>query len=638
MLRRDGREGGFLHLTTKVWLSVMIVALSIVVVSSVVSIERQVDQRVQEAQQSNRTVYAVAQVLAGSLAPSFMESGATPFTFDQLQTLVESHIANVILLEGYLPDGSRTLTTSPDLAPAQPDQEAMQEALNGSDTSSVWSVGSGPEGGHRVNDLNLLRVLKGGEFAEEYWMAVPGPDGQILAAGRLRVGLPGLHDDAIAIVLANALMGGALVVGLWLALWLALRAFIKRPLAGLTSTTRRIREGEISLRAPTVSKGHLGELARSFNTMADELERQATTDPITGLLNHRYGHVSLDEAFQRASSRGDPLSILLGDIAGFKLFNDTYGHALGDEVLRLVAGVLRQMVGDSGILSRYGGDTFLVILPGADKAAASAFADRLAAAIGEIEFQASDGTRVPISLALGLASFPEDTESKDHLLAVADAATYEAKRLGGIDRQGPRLVAAGEERAESVFGALDSLVQAIEYRDRYTKTHSDLVAEYAAKLSLQAGLSDEAVRAIRIAGVLHDVGKLIVPDDILKKPGPLTAEEYDVIKRHPLVGEMLIREAPFLEDVIQAVGCHHESYDGSGYPRGLRGEEIPLLGRVMAIADAYSAMSLDRPYRRALSSDEIIAELLAGAGTRFDARLVSIFVDMLKAEKRAQAA
>jgi diguanylate cyclase (GGDEF)-like protein len=514
----------------------------------------------------------------------------------------------------------------------------MQEALQGFSSSFIWAADSGPEGGRRVGKLTLLQLLRGGEFEEEHWTGVADPEGQIFGAVRLRVDMPGLHDDAMAIVLANALMGGALVVGLWLALWLALRAFIKRPLAGLTSTTRRIREGEISLRAPTVSKGHLGELARSFNAMADELERQATTDPITGLLNHRYGHVSLDEAFQRASSRGDPLSILLGDIAGFKLFNDTYGHALGDEVLRLVAGVLRQMVGDSGILSRYGGDTFLVILPGADKAAASAFADRLAAAIGEIEFQASDGTRVPISLALGLASFPEDTESKDHLLAVADAATYEAKRLGGIDRQGPRLVAAGEERAESVFGALDSLVQAIEYRDRYTKTHSDLVAEYAAKLSLQAGLSDEAVRAIRIAGVLHDVGKLIVPDDILKKPGPLTAEEYDVIKRHPLVGEMLIREAPFLEDVIQAVGCHHESYDGSGYPRGLRGEEIPLLGRVMAIADAYSAMSLDRPYRRALSSDEIIAELLAGAGTRFDARLVSIFVDMLKAEKRAQAA
>jgi len=616
----------------------MIVALSIVVVGSVVSIKRQVDQRVQEAQQSSRALFTIAEVLAGKYAPSYAESGALPISVDELQSLAAAKVANITLLEAYAADGSRLLTTSPGSAPSPADLAPMQEALQGISSSFIWAVDSEPEGGRRMGKLTLLQLLRGGGFEEEYWTGVADSQGHILGVARVRVDMPGLHEDAMAIVLANALMGGALVVGLWLALWLALRAFIKRPLAELTSTTRRIRDGEISLRAPTLSKGHLGELARSFNAMADELETQATTDPITGLLNHRYGHVSLDEAFERASSRREPLSILLGDIAGFKLFNDTYGHALGDEVLRLVAGVLRRISGDSGILSRYGGDTFLVILPGANKAAAKVFADHLTAAVGEIEFQASDGTRVPISLLMGLVSFPEDTESKDHLLALADAATYEAKRLAAVDRHGPRVVVAGEERVESVFGALDSLVQAIQYRDRYTKTHSDLVAEYAAKLSVQARLSDKAVQAIRIAGVLHDVGKLIVPDDILKKPGPLTSEEYDVIKRHPLVGEMLIREAPFLEDVIQAVGCHHESYDGSGYPRGLRGDDIPLLGRVMAIADAYSAMCLDRPYRKALSTDEIIAELQACAGTRFDPRLADLFVKILKAEKRAQAA
>jgi putative nucleotidyltransferase with HDIG domain len=237
-----------------------------------------------------------------------------------------------------------------------------------------------------------------------------------------------------------------------------------------------------------------------------------------------------------------------------------------------------------------------------------------------------------------LASFPEDAESKDRLLVLADAAMYEAKRLGGGDRQAPRVVAVSGARFDSVFGALDGLVQAIQYRDRYTKTHSDMVAEYAAKLAVQVGLSEEAVRALRIAGVLHDVGKLVIPDDILKKPGPLTPEEYDIIKRHPLVGEMLIRESPFLEDVIQGVGCHHERYDGSGYPRGLQGEDIPLLGRVMAVADAYSAMRLDRPYRKALSPEQIDAELRSEAGAKFDPRLVDLFLEMLHAERRAQAA
>jgi len=450
----------------------------------------------------------------------------------------------------------------------------------------------------------------------------------------------------------------------------ALSLSVVRPLASLQAAVRAIASGHLEAKVAVSGPQEVASLARHFNDMIaarkraeeglrkardelekrveertgalqaanEELQRLSTTDALTGLANHRLLLHSLSREVERGMESQRPVSVLMLDIDNFKLFNDTYGHALGDEALRLVAGVFRRMSGDSGIASRFGGDEFLVILPGADRAAASAFADRLSAAVGEIEFQVGDGNRVPIGLSLGVASFPEDSESKDRLLVLADAAMYEAKRLGGTGQQASRVVAVGSAPFDGAFGALDSLVQAVQYRDQYTKTHSDLVAEYAAKVALRAGLSEEAVRAVRIAGVLHDVGKLIIPDDILKKPGPLTAEEYEVIKRHPVVDEMLIREAPFLEDVIQAVGCHHENYDGSGYPRGLRGDEIPLLGRVMAIADAYSAMSLDRPYRKALSVDEIIAELEAGVGTKFDPRLVEVFVEMLQAERRAQAA
>ena len=447
----------------------------------------------------------------------------------------------------------------------------------------------------------------------------------------------------------------------------ALSLSVVRPLASLQAAVRAIASGHLEAKVAVSGPQEVASLAWDFNDMIaarkraeggllkarEELEKRveertaalraankelkslSTTDALTGLANHRLLLDSLSREVERGMESQRPVAVLMLDIDNFKLFNDTYGHALGDEALRLVARVLRNLNEDSGIPGRYGGDEFLVILPGADKAAAGAYAERLSAAVGEVGFQASDGTRVPISLSVGLASFPEDTKSSDHLLAVADAAMYEAKRLGGTGQQASRVVAVGGAPFNSAFGALDSLVQAVQYRDHYTKTHSDLVAEYAAKLALEAGFSEEATRALRIAGILHDVGKLVVPDEILKKPGPLTAEEYEVIQRHPLVGEMLIREAPFLEDVIQAVGCHHERYDGSGYPRGLRGEEIPLPGRVMAIADAYSAMSLDRPYRKALSVDEIIAELLAGAGTKFDPHLVEVFVEMLQAERRA---
>jgi diguanylate cyclase (GGDEF)-like protein/putative nucleotidyltransferase with HDIG domain len=626
------------RLTTKTWLIISLIVLGVVLGGTAFSVQRQVDRRVKEARRFNaEVVYPGIRLFVDKFSLPYIEGRPAVFSVEDLNGF--SRVAGIALVEIYLPGAGRIFTTDPSLTPSPAaDAEAIQQALQGSTTSSIWIMGAGSEGGHRVNDLNLVRILRGGAFADEFWGPVQSPDGRTMAVTRALIGLPGLHHDAVAMVLTNGLMGGALVVGLWVALWLTLQALIRRPLARLTSTTRRIREGEISLRAPIVSHGDLGQLAASFNAMADELERQATTDPITGLLNHRYGDVALDEALEQARSRGSPLSVLIGDMDDFKLFNDTFGHPLGDEVLRLVAGVFRQMSGDSGIASRYGGDEFLVVLPGADRAAASAFADRLSAAIGEIEFQAKDGRRVPIGLSLGVASFPEDSESKDRLLVLADAAMYEAKRLGGIDRQEPCVVDAGGVGVESVFGALDSLVQAVQYRDHYTKTHSDLVAEYAAKLALRVGFSEEATRAIRIAGILHDVGKLIVPDDILKKPGPLTAEEREVIQRHPLVGETLIRETPFLEDVIQAVGCHHERYDGSGYPRGLCGDEIPLLGRALAIADAYSAMSLDRPYRKALSDDEIVAEFEAGAGTNFDPHLAKVFVEMLLAEGRARAA
>lgn len=445
---------------------------------------------------------------------------------------------------------------------------------------------------------------------------------------------------------------------------------VLRPLGSLKTSVRAITVGDLQAKAAVSGPEEVAFLAQDFNEMVaarnaaeealrkardeldarvqertaalkaanEQLERLAKTDSLTGLANHRSALDMLTEGIERSTESGEPLSVVIMDIDGFKLFNDSYGHPLGDQVLRLVADMLRQVTGDSGIPGRYGGDEFLVILPGADKDAGRVFANRLGVAAGQIELRTGDDSRVPISLSLGVASFPEDTQSKDRLLALADAAMYEAKRLAGAGRIEPRVVAVGSEQFETVFGALDSLVQAIQYRDHYTKTHSDVVADYAARLALHAGLSEENARALRIAGALHDIGKIVIPDEILKKPGPLTRDEYKTMKRHPSVGESLIRETPFLEDVMQAVSCHHERYDGKGYPRGLKGREIPYLGRVIAIADAYSAMSLDRPYRKALDHDEIVAELRASAGTQFDPELVGIFIEMLEAERQARAA
>lgn len=369
---------------------------------------------------------------------------------------------------------------------------------------------------------------------------------------------------------------------------------------------------------------------------AVEVEREkAMTDALTGLLNHRGGLHALQGALEGALSTKSALSLLIGDIDSFKLFNDTYGHVAGDEVLKLAAIQCQTSVDEAGTVCRYGGDEFLIILPGADGTEANRLATEISESFGNIAFRTEAGDTVPIRMSIGVASYPEHTTSPSKLVAIADAAMYEAKRRPP-DSTGAPIISG----AETTFGVLESLVLAVDTKDRYTRDHCDIVAEYAVRLARRLQLSEESVRALRVAGLLHDIGKVAVPDEILKKPAPLTQDEYEVMQRHVKIGEVLIREVPQLKDVIQAVSCHHERYDGTGYPRGLAGDGIPLLGRIIAVADAYSAMSLDRPYRKAMPRDAVIAELVAGAGIQFDPEIAHVFVDLLiedQLQKRAAA-
>ena len=362
---------------------------------------------------------------------------------------------------------------------------------------------------------------------------------------------------------------------------------------------------------------------------AVEAERHhATTDALTGLMNHRGALQTMDAAITDATANSRELSLLMGDIDGFKLFNDTYGHVMGDQVLKLVANACRQVVDASGTVCRYGGDEFLVVLPGHDKRSAMELAQQINDWLGKAEFQTESSGLVPVRISIGVASFPQDTRSPSELVAIADAAMYEAKRPG--NHQGASAIST---KNDTTFGVLNSLVQAVDTKDRYTKDHCDIVAEYAVKLAERMNLSEEAGRALRIAGLLHDIGKLAIPDEILKKPGPLDQAEYQVMQRHVKIGEVLIREVPQLKDVLQAVSCHHERYDGTGYPRGLKGDTIPLLGRIIAVADAYSAMCLDRPYRKAMPHDRILTELVAGSGIQFDPEILNVFTELLLEEQ-----
>jgi diguanylate cyclase (GGDEF)-like protein/putative nucleotidyltransferase with HDIG domain len=360
---------------------------------------------------------------------------------------------------------------------------------------------------------------------------------------------------------------------------------------------------------------------------AVQLERQnANTDPLTGLLNSRGALDVLQTATETAALDGKSVSVLLGDINGFKLFNDTYGHVSGDQVLTLIASIFRTCFEQVGSAARYGGDEFLIILPNFEKQAAIDLARQAADRLGRAEFSGPTGT-VPISMSIGVATYPEDSTSISALIAIADSAMYAAKNQ--VDRK----TVVVSSVPETHFGVLEGLVMAVHAKDKYTKDHCDIVAEYAVKLAVSLNLPEESKRALSIAGLLHDIGKLVIPDEILKKPSRLTPAEQDVMRQHVRVGEALIREVPQLREVQQAVACHHEHYDGGGYPRGLKGEEIPLLGRVIGIADAYSAMCLDRPYRKALRHDQILNVYVKDDGKQFDPEIADVFVKLILEEQ-----
>ena len=385
--------------------------------------------------------------------------------------------------------------------------------------------------------------------------------------------------------------------------------------------------------------------ARDLNKMASQriraeqaLKRQAATDILTGLRSHRSLHEELANEVERSLRYGRPVTIMMMDIDGFRLFNETYGYQAGDRVLKQVAKVLERELRSNDIVGRYGGDEFMVILPETDRDEGVSFANRLFEALSHERVQPRLGKSLPLVLSMGIVICPDDSTHKEELTAYACASLSEAQQVSGgavvVRQREPGEILT---RERTPFGVLDALVRAVDRKDRYTRLHSQQNAEFAVELGKAVGLAEGAMSALRIAGLLHDVGKIGVPDDILRKPGPLSDEERALMREHVVLSNLIVHGVPSLEDVSDAVYCHHERWDGTGYPRGLKGEEIPLPGRIMALVDAYSAMILDRPYRKALTPGVAVAELRRNAGTQFDPELVEPFIGLLESRLRDAA-
>jgi diguanylate cyclase (GGDEF)-like protein len=367
----------------------------------------------------------------------------------------------------------------------------------------------------------------------------------------------------------------------------------------------------------------------------ENMQAQAVTDFLTGVHNHRYLRDRLEEELARTNRGGLPFSIMMLDLDQFALFNDTYGHPAGDAVLHNVASTIASACRATDILGRYGGDEFMVILPQTNKTQAKRLGRRIQSRLGQASFRIGDvGAEVSVTVSIGVASCPEDGDRGERLILEADAALYESKRRGGNDvsLRGRPTDSALPSRG-STQGIIQSLVKALGEKEPHSRDHFSGAARYAVLMAEALGLSDEEKESLRKAALLHDIGKLAIPDRILLKSGPLSRREWPVVRKHVLLGEAILRGIPELADAAPAVVSHHERWDGRGYPRRLQGEDIPLLGRIIAVVDAFSAMTSERPFRKAMSHRHAVRELKSNAGTQFDPRLVDVFLELIKKER-----
>jgi diguanylate cyclase (GGDEF)-like protein len=357
--------------------------------------------------------------------------------------------------------------------------------------------------------------------------------------------------------------------------------------------------------------------------------RLALTDPLTGLGNHRSFHERLQRELTAAESEGAPLALCLVDFDELKTINDRFGHPVGDLVLEQVASRLRQ----GGEAFRLGGDEFAVLLPGQDERQAAGVARSIVERVAALHIEGVGS----VTVSAGVATYPTHGTGRDELIRCADSALYWAKKDGknrvhayaaeSVLRSNVEQLGERPDRGAR-YRAAESLAKAVDARDAYSGSHSQRVGDYSARIARRLGADESAVELTRLAGKVHDLGKLAIPEEILRKPDALSEADRAVLERHPQVGSQML-ESLGVEPVAEWVLHHHERWDGTGYPQRLAGDQIPLAARILFVADAYDAMTSERVYRERLTQAEALAELERCAGTQFDPAVVKALTEEL---------
>ena len=495
-------------------------------------------------------------------------------------------------------------------------------------------IDEGPRKYHEV------RAADGAHYAELNQPIRRG--GKLVAMLELHYDLAGL-DEALAAdkrtVLAAAVLSA---ITLTLLANLLLSRTLLAPLGRLRAAVQRLGAGDRTHRLNWKRRDEIGMLAHDFDRMAGELdavhghlEALALTDPLTGLLNHRAFQERLEQELRRAERERYGVAIVALDVDNFKEINDRWGHAAGDEGLRVLSQCFRAHLRPHDVSGRVGGDEFCLAIVRSTAEEAEEVVDRLRENIAELEVGPAGQT---ITISAGIAEFPRHSLSRETLMHLSDGAMYWAKS-SGRDRtclyspDNPVALSAEERAAqaaqEGLVNTVHALAKAVDAKDAYTSKHSQRVGRYAATLARALGFDDDQVEVIRTSGVLHDVGKIGISDTILRHAGCLSDEEAAIMRRHSELGRDIIAGAG-MPDIAKYVLSLHERYDGGGYPHGLAGEDIPLESRILHVADMLEAMTSSRVYREAMPIDEALCELERVRGTQVDPTVADTLIRLVR--------
>ncbi|MEK6251636.1 MAG: diguanylate cyclase [Actinomycetota bacterium] len=380
----------------------------------------------------------------------------------------------------------------------------------------------------------------------------------------------------------------------------------------------------------------VGRLRSRAEQLVTQLSSAASIDVLTGLPNRREFDTKLRQEVARAKRVGIEFGLVRLDIDGFQPINDSAGHHAGDLLLDQVAELMRRQVRETDTLARVGGDEFGVIVPEAAQVDTYLLAERLRKAVRE---GLQDGPH-PLTLSAGVAIHGRHGNRPQELTSAAEQALLAAKRLGRdrtvifSDEVASNLLELGLGAANELPTSLEtilSLAELVDVNQMGSARHSQGVGRYAEAMGEKIGLYPDDVQRLRLAGILHDVGKIGVRGSILAKPGPLTGPEMEEMRTHPEIGARIARNAG-LTDIATWIAAHHERPDGRGYPLGLGEGDIPLEARILAVGDAYEAMTNDRAYRSAMNESKARAELRRNAGSQFDERVVEAFLSLLESD------